>query len=109
MKWVVVTILVLVGSVYQADVYAQQKKPKYITGKVINDEDGQPLEGVTIVPKGSVSGTGTMPDGEFAIELPVGVTIIVITAPGFEKKEINVEKKTDVVVKLKPSNGTENL
>lgn len=96
-----VVLLFFITVHYGNNIYALQAKGILIKGKVINEEDGQALEGVSVVPKGSKEGTGTQADGTFSIELPEGTRVIVITADGFEDQEITITDKKNITVSLK--------
>jgi hypothetical protein len=48
-----------------ASSWAQTKK---ISGKILSEADGKPLQGVSVVVKGKTGGTQTGADGTFAIE-----------------------------------------
>lgn len=72
-----------------------------IKGKVTN-EDGSPLEGVSVMLKGSDKGTSTNANGEFSIVVPEGTSkILVFSFVGMEQKEINTKGRTEIDVVLK--------
>ncbi len=75
-----------------------------IKGKV-TDEKGQPLEGATVLVKGTNNGTKTDANGNFSIEADPNVTLI-ISYVGFESVEINTGTRTALSVKLRPSIAT---
>jgi TonB-linked SusC/RagA family outer membrane protein len=78
-------------------------KASTIRGKVV-DEKGEPLEGVSVLVKGSVIGTKTDNNGIFTIEAPGNPTLIV-SYIGFETMEVAVNNRINVVLELilKPS------
>lgn len=65
-----------------------------ISGEIINEETGEPIEGVTIRLVGTNFATETDADGEyFIINVPVGKYDVVVSSVGFEqfvKKEVRV-------------------
>ncbi|NCD68420.1 SusC/RagA family TonB-linked outer membrane protein [Mucilaginibacter agri] len=61
--------LVLVGST----AYAQTRT---VTGTVVGKDDGLPLPGVSVVVKGSKTGTQTGPDGSYTIKVPQGGSLV---------------------------------
>jgi TonB-linked SusC/RagA family outer membrane protein len=77
--------------------------PPAITGK-ITDEKGQPLEGATLLVKGTQNGTKTDVDGNFALEAQPNSTLI-ISYVGFGSVEINIGNRTVISVRLKPTTG----
>lgn len=62
---------------------------KKIKGKV-TDEKGQPVPGANIVAKGGTASTQTDFDGNFTLELPDGITTIVVTYIGMKQQEVAV-------------------
>ena len=76
--------LLLIAGVFSAN--AQQKT---ITGKVTNDKDGSPLVGVSVVAKGSKSGTQTGADGTYSLSVGATVTQLVFSYVGFAAQEVS--------------------
>lgn len=74
---------------------------KQITGKVISDEDGLGIPGVSVVVKGTTIGTSTNIDGAFTIEAQ-NSDILVFTFVGMKIQEIPVGTKTEVNITMKP-------
>lgn len=85
--------------------YAQDKT---VTGKVTDSKDGSPVVGVSIVPKGSKTGTTTGNDGTFKIKMPSGITVIVVTSVGFNHQEVDVANSAEVNISLVASAGNLN-
>ena len=65
-----------------------------ITGRVTDDK-GNPIIGVTVNVKNSRTGTTTAPDGSFKINASPNA-VLVISAIGFESKEIKVNSQTNL-------------
>lgn len=63
---------------------------KTVTGKVLSADDGAALPGVSVVVKGTTTGTNTDADGNFKLTVRDGSAVLVFSAVGFEKKEITV-------------------
>jgi TonB-dependent starch-binding outer membrane protein SusC len=61
-----------------------------VTGKVTSSANGNPLSGVSVTPKGTVTGTTTGDDGSFRIQMPAGVNILVFSYVGFATQEVNI-------------------
>lgn len=70
-----------------------------VTGKVINDKDGVPVSGASVIVKGKTTGTSTDVNGNFTITASKG-DVLVISSVNFETQQVTV-KGTSVVVKLK--------
>ncbi|GEO06118.1 SusC/RagA family TonB-linked outer membrane protein [Adhaeribacter aerolatus] len=60
-----------------------------ITGRV-SDEKGEPLPGVTVVLKGSNSGTTTGPNGTYALTMPQATGTLIFSYIGFITREVAV-------------------
>ena len=98
------------GSIF---VYAKQNKTLqaqsqdicHVTGRVLDDATGEALPGANIVLKESKGiGVVTDIDGNFSIDVPKGVTTLLISFIGYKEKAIPVEGKDikDLVVRLEP-------
>jgi len=72
---------------------------KVITGK-INDDKGNPVQGATVVVKGSKAATTTDALGSFSINAPATAKALVISSVGFATQEIDIVDKTEVNVSL---------
>ena len=89
--------LLLLGFVlFSAQIVSAQTRE--VTGKV-TDANGAPLNGASINVKNSRIGTGAGADGTFKINVAPN-TVLVISAVGFEQKEVNVGSSTTIAVKL---------
>jgi len=79
------------------------KQNRNIKGKVF-DSKGTPLPGVTIVIKGTNNGTITGSDGRYSLSNIKNTDILVFSFIGMETKEVPVEQKSTINVKLQDSN-----
>ncbi|HKZ68377.1 MAG TPA: carboxypeptidase-like regulatory domain-containing protein, partial [Chitinophagaceae bacterium] len=78
---------------------------KVITGKV-NDQNGDPLAGVTVTAKNTTVTAVTDVNGNFSIEIPAGTTRLVFSYVGSEDQEVDVNNTNTVSVQLKPVDNT---
>lgn len=69
-----------------------------VKGRVVNN-DGQPLQGASVVVKGTTGGTTANDNGDFTISVPANSTLI-ISAVDFTPQEIKVNNRTSLSVKL---------
>ena len=76
-----------------------------VEGKVI-DDNGTPLEGVTIKLKGANSGSQTTSTGTYKINLPNTGGVIVFSYVGFKNVERKVTRSTSLNVQLERNNST---
>lgn len=75
-----------------------------IKGKVTDDK-GQPLEGATILVKGTSNGTKTDANGNFSINAEPNSTLV-ISYIGFERLEVKAGSGATLSIQLKPSIAT---
>jgi TonB-linked SusC/RagA family outer membrane protein len=75
-----------------------------ITGKVTDDK-GRPLEGATILVKGTQTGTNSDANGNFSIDAEPNSTLV-ISFVGFESTEVKIGSQTNISVQLKPTVAT---
>jgi len=71
-----------------------------ITGKVTNADDGLGIPGVTVLVKGTKSGTLTDMDGKYSLSVPKTATAIVFTYVGMKSSEVTLGASNVVDVKM---------
>lgn len=91
-------LTMLMAMAISVSVYAQNIM---VTGTVL-DEAGEPLIGATVIQKGTTNGTSTDIDGNYTINVP-GNSTLVFTYVGYEKKEVNVEGRTKIDIRMAPN------
>jgi TonB-dependent SusC/RagA subfamily outer membrane receptor len=91
-----ITLLLGVLFLCTTAIFAQ----KTITGKVTNKLDGSALPGVTVVVKGSTTGTITDADGKYTISVPTTATTLTFTFIGMLTQDVEVGTKTTIDVVL---------
>lgn len=67
---------------------------------IVEDENGDPLSGVSVVIKGTTTGTITDIDGTYTINVPNSNATLIFSFIGFHKQEIVVSGKTSIDVVL---------
>ena len=70
-----------------------QPQVRTVSGTV-TDTGGQPLPGVSVVVKGTTTGTVTDASGEFSLRIPIDAEILQFSFVGMKSQEISVEGKT---------------
>ncbi|RYE22114.1 MAG: hypothetical protein EOP51_14005 [Sphingobacteriales bacterium] len=83
-----------------------QIKLRNVSGVVKSADELTPLEGVTVLIKGTKKISGTQPDGAFYIDVENRDTVFVFSLQGFESKEIRITEANDypvVLTKAAPS------
>lgn len=73
---------------------------KSVSGQVLSSEDNSGIPGVSVVLKGSRSGTNTDVDGKFKIDVTDDNSVLVFSAVGFVTQEVVVGNKSSVSVTL---------
>ncbi len=81
--------------------YYQQAQT--VKGKVISEQDKQPVPGAAVQIKGTTKGTVTNENGEFTIQANTG-DVLVITSIGFTSQEVTVEAGKSYNIALAFSN-----
>ncbi|HRI20105.1 MAG TPA: carboxypeptidase-like regulatory domain-containing protein, partial [Panacibacter sp.] len=71
---------------------------KTVTG-IVKDEKGQPMQGVSVLLKGSSSGTNTAANGSFSIMAPDN-GVLVFSSVGFATREISVNGRQRLEIEL---------
>ncbi len=63
---------------------------KIVTGKITDAKDGSPLQGVSVVPKGSTKGTTTGADGTYRISVGNNAAVLIFSSVGFLSQEVPI-------------------
>ena len=71
-----------------------------VTGRVTQSSDGAPLPGVSVVVKGTSTGTSSDADGRFTIAVPDNNSTLVMSFIGFTTQEIPVGSQTTLDVSM---------
>lgn len=77
--------------------FAQERA---LSGKVTAAEDGSALPGVSVVVKGTTSGTVTDTNGVFSINVPAGAETLIFSFIGFQTQEVAIANRTTVDIVL---------
>ena len=72
-----------------------------VSGKITGDK-GEGLPGVTVLVKGTSTGTVSDPDGNFSISPPSGNSALVVSFVGYLTQEIALNNRTTINVALVP-------
>src|SRR4030095_3822226 len=70
-----------------------------VSGKV-TDDTGKPVSGATVQVKGTTIATATTTDGTFALSIPSGKSVLIITSVGLAEQEIEVNDRTEIVIAM---------
>ncbi|MFA8433185.1 MAG: SusC/RagA family TonB-linked outer membrane protein [Marinifilaceae bacterium] len=83
-----------------------QAQSKVVTGTVTDANDGMGIPGVSVIVKGTTTGTSTNIDGQFTIDADASSTLV-FSFVGYTSQEVLVGNQTQINVVL--STSTENL
>ncbi|AKD54651.1 SusC/RagA family TonB-linked outer membrane protein [Spirosoma radiotolerans] len=86
-------------------VSAKAEVASTVTGRVL-DETGSPLPGVTVVLKGTTTGTTTNAEGVYTLSVPDGNATLTFSFIGYTTQDVAVNNRSTVDVRLVP-NATE--
>ena len=84
----------------QTSAWAQSKT---VTGTVTDDKNA-PVQGASVLVKGSTIGTATDAAGKFSLNVPVSATALEVSYVGFATQEISIVGTTSITVKLSGQN-----
>src|SRR6476619_7636330 len=73
---------------------------RVITGKITNSIEGTSLARATVAVKGTRLATFTADDGSFRLSVPASASRLVISAIGFETREVDITNTSEVNVSL---------
>ncbi|HYC86135.1 MAG TPA: TonB-dependent receptor [Chryseosolibacter sp.] len=96
MKKVLLLMLVFVLA-FAPPMLAQERA---VTGVVNDKSDGSPVAGVSVVVKGTSSGTITDSDGRFSLQVPPSATTLVFSFVGYSTQEVPIPASNTVTVNL---------
>lgn len=89
--------LLLIALLFGLAGYTQQTT---IKGSVHSSRENAPLQGVSIIIKGSAAGTTTDDNGNFSINIPEPKTILIFSYEGFIPQEITTGNQTTLSITL---------
>ena len=90
-------LLVLLSLLFTLSLSAQQKT---ITGKIVDQASGDPLQGVTVSVKGASTAVTTNKEGAFSILVPSSESVLEISYVGYAAQEMKVGSETSITVSL---------
>ncbi|MBC7922722.1 MAG: carboxypeptidase-like regulatory domain-containing protein, partial [Ferruginibacter sp.] len=93
--------LLIVGCLLFQTARAQQAASVRVTGRVADDRS-EPLPGVSVIIKGTTTGTATDTDGKYALTVPSGNETLIFSFIGYNSKEMPINNRTTLDVALAP-------
>lgn len=75
---------------------------KTVTGKVVNQQTNEPMQGVTVNVKGTDRNTATGADGSFSISVPTNQAVLVFSYVGFASLEISAARSGPFTIAMAP-------
>ncbi|WP_114750859.1 SusC/RagA family TonB-linked outer membrane protein [Pleomorphovibrio marinus] len=92
-------LVILIFTVYANYSFAQTVNVK---GTVISTEDQAPIPGVSVIVKGTSTGTVTDMEGQYSVDLPEESSTLVFSFIGMARKEVEIGGRTTVDVVMQP-------
>lgn len=99
MKRILLTCFMLMAMMVSISAWAQDRT---VTGRVTGADDGLPLPQVTVLLKGTTTGTPTDADGNYRLTVPQSGGILVFRYLGYVTQEIDVQNQSIINVQLAP-------
>ena len=99
MKRILLTCFMLAAVLVSTSALAQDRT---VTGRVTGADDGLPLPQVTVLLKGTTTGTPTDADGNYRLSVPASGGILVFRYLGYTTQEVSIDNKTIINVQLVP-------
>jgi TonB-dependent starch-binding outer membrane protein SusC len=77
-----------------------EARPNIITGRISEEGKGTPLEGVSVIVKGTTQGTITAKGGRFRLEVGDPHAVLVFSVIGYQPREMEAGTRRDIQVTL---------
>ncbi|MDO7851605.1 SusC/RagA family TonB-linked outer membrane protein [Hymenobacter convexus] len=91
----------LIGLLAFLGTFVAQAQTRQVSGRVLNAADKTPLPGVSVLLKGTTTGSTTNPDGVFELNVPATGGTLVFSFVGFESVEMPVGTSASMNIQLK--------
>lgn len=98
-------ILLVVG--LGINIASAQQSARVISGLIVCEEEQRPLEGVSVIAKGSTLLTGSQPDGVFYLPVSASDSVLLVQLEGFEPKEIKLGTVNEYKITLRRKRNIE--
>ena len=79
---------------------AVNAQDRTVSGTIVDQEDNQPLSGVSVLVKGTSRGTTTDADGKFNLLVPAGKNQLEISYAGYQQQTIGLDRGNTVSLRL---------
>ncbi|MEM7375429.1 MAG: SusC/RagA family TonB-linked outer membrane protein [Bacteroidota bacterium] len=66
----------------------------------VTAKDGTPLAGATVLAKGTVQGTFTDGEGKYSLDVPEGVSTLIVSYIGYQAQEVDINGRSVINVSL---------
>ena len=107
MKKICTCLILLCLCIVSVQVYARHTNPhhhflfdKIITGTVSESKTGDPLSNVSVLLKGTTTGTATDNSGRFRLSVPDAGGVLVISNTGFSTQEVTIGSQQVINIQL---------
>src|SRR3954470_2902223 len=77
-----------------------QAQDRTVTGRILDQENSEPLAGVSVIVKGTSTGTSTDQNGRFSIAVPAGKRQLELSYSGYIQQTITVDRSGPLSINL---------
>jgi TonB-dependent starch-binding outer membrane protein SusC len=88
---------------------AAWSQDRVITGKVTDSQNGAPIAGASVIPKGSNTGTSTDAQGNFSLTVPARTNALIISYVGFNQQEVSIRGNSVSISLSRVSNSMDEV
>jgi TonB-dependent starch-binding outer membrane protein SusC len=92
--------IILSPKEYFSDLLGEAKQQPIVISGIVNDENGSPLLGATVVVKNSTIGSVTDLDGRYTLSVPANAEVLVFSYIGMQTREENINGRTVINITL---------
>ena len=96
-KTVLTRVTLLLLSLFSISLASFSQNNFRVSGKV-TDETGKPVSGATVTVKGTTIATATTTEGTFALNVPSGKSVLVVTSIGFAELQVPVNDRAEITI-----------
>lgn len=94
-----ISLFLLISLLASAGIYAQSST-RVITGLVTSYDEAAPLDGVTVLVKGTAKASGSQPDGVYYIEVSGNDSVLVFSRNEFQSVEVKLSAANEYNIAL---------
>ena len=98
-------ILMFIGTLQASETPSMQQPT--VKGNVEDMFSGTAIAGVTVMVKGTTTGTRSDKDGAYSIALPASAKVLVFSATGYQTVEVDIDGRDQIDISMSKGNSVE--